>query len=177
MLLDVLTHHLLEYSKGEEKSAPEKTEDTWSSEFQTLLYLVQLPLLQRLCDPLQSLLVRQLRPLFTQTVLNVFGGRLMSVKENQRWHDNTNAAKDNTFFCRCLNLHLGASWGTPSFRGCTKAVGVSWASLEHLSLSWPYSPQGPDVLPCIQTPTSKLDYRHHIRSRCMTNKRHLDKTD
>lgn len=45
-------------------------------------HLVQFPLLQRLGDPFESLLVRQLRPLFTKTVLNVFGGRLVSDKGN-----------------------------------------------------------------------------------------------
>lgn len=43
-------------------------------------HLVLLPLLQRLGDPLQSLLVGQLRPLFAKTVLDVFGGRLLSYK-------------------------------------------------------------------------------------------------
>lgn len=46
-------------------------------------YLVQLPLLQRLADPFQPLLVRQLCPLFAQIVLDVFGGGLMSARERQ----------------------------------------------------------------------------------------------
>lgn len=43
-------------------------------------HLIQFLLLQGLADPFEPLFVRQLRPLFTKTVLDVFCGRLVETK-------------------------------------------------------------------------------------------------
>lgn len=111
-----------------------------------LSHLILLLLFQRLGDPFEPLFVRKLRPLFAETIFDVFGGRL---GETQKKLKSLKAAKSCILFVAQLNSHQGAAWGRPSFRGCTTTVGASWAFLVHLSLFWPCSPPGLDALPCL----------------------------